>query len=275
MQSNGKWEVSYRSGEAQRFIEPLGISNTHELEIIRIPAGTFMMGSPKNEKERSNNESPQHQVKISEFFMGRYPVTQAQWQAVTALPPVAITLKADPSNFKGNDRPVEQVSWREAVEFCQRLSKKTGKQYQLPTETQWEYACRAGTKTPFHFGETITTGLANYNGNYSYGKGTKGEYRQRTTPVSQFGIANNFGLCDLHGNVYEWCADSWHDNYEGAPTNGSVWKKEGDDSYKVIRGGSWFYYPWNCRSAYRLYLTSDSRIFNIGFRVVCAVRGSV
>ena len=271
IQSNSQWEVSYRSDKAQRFIEPLGISNALELEMIRIPAGEFMMGSPENEQQRFDHESPQHQVKISEFFMGRYPVTQAQWRAVAAMPQVKIVLKADPSCFNGDNRPVERIHWHEAVEFCQRLSKKTGTNYRLPSEAEWEYGCRAGTKTPFHFGETITTELANYNGKKRYGKGPKGEYRGETTLLGYFGVANNFGLCDLYGNVLEWCADPWHDNYEGAPVDGSVWKDGGDDNKKILRGGSWRSDPRNCRSAYRGYPAPDDQSGLVGFRVVCAV----
>ena len=275
IQSNGQWEVSYRSEEAQRFIEPLGISNALDLEMIRIPAGEFMMGSPEYEKERSHHESPQHKVKISEFFMGRYPVTQAQWRVVAALPQVKISLKTAPFNLKRDNRPVTQVSWHEAVEFCQRLSKKTDIQYRLPSEAEWEYACRAGTKTPFHFGETITTDLANYDGRSIYGEGTEGEYRGQTTIVGEFKVANNFGLCDLHGNVWEWCADAWHRNYKGAPDDGSVWKEGGDDRYRLQRGGCWDYDPGNCRSAYRVFNPSGSLSNYFGFRVVCAFREAV
>ncbi len=267
-----KWDTSYRSGDAQRFIEPLGISDALELEMIRIPAGEFIMGSPENEQQRKPNESPQHQVYVDDFFMGRYPVTQAQWKAVAALPQEKIALKISYSRFKGDDLPVERISWDEAVEFCQRLSKKTGINYRLPSEAEWEYGCRAGTKTPFHFGATITTDLANYDGRSSYRQEPEGEYRDQTTPVDQFGIANNFGLCDLHGNVLEWCADAWHDNYEGAPTDGSVWEEGGDDNRKVVRGGSWRDVPGDCRSASRSYNSSVNRLYLIGFRVVCAVR---
>ena len=126
------------------------------------------MGSPEDERERYSNESPQHEVTVKSFFMGKYPVTQAQWKVVAALPQVNRKLNPDPSIFKGNDRPVETVSWYYAVEFCDRLSKLTGKSYRLPSEAEWEYACRAGTTTPFHFGKIITTDLANYNGNYNF-----------------------------------------------------------------------------------------------------------
>ena len=180
------------------------------------------MGSPEDEKGRDEDESPQHRVTVSTFFISRYPVTQAQWQAIASLDKVDIDLKADPSRFKGDNRPVEQVNWYDAVEFCARLSRETGREYILPSEAEWEYACRAGTTTPFHFGETITTDLANYNGNYTYGSGPKGVYREETTPVGSFS-PNAFGLSDMHGNVWEWCEDNWHNNYEGAPTDGSAW----------------------------------------------------
>ena len=204
------------------------------IEMMQIPAGEFEMGSPPEELERNEREGPVHSVKVGRFFMGKYPITQAQWRIVASFPKINLELNPDPANFKGDDRPVEQISWYEAVEFCQRLSQETGRDYRLPSEAEWEYACRAGTKTPFHFGETITTELANYNGNYLYGKGSKGEYRNETTLVGQFGVANNFGLCDLHGNVWEWCADPWHDNYKDAPTDGSVWEAGGDNNRKIL-----------------------------------------
>jgi formylglycine-generating enzyme required for sulfatase activity len=156
-------------------------------------------------------EKPQHQVTVQPFSMGKFQVTQVQWKAVATLTKVNRDLKPEPSKFKGDNRPVEQVSWYDAIEFCDRLSRKTGKPYRLPSEAEWEYACRAGTTTPFHFGETITSELANYNANYTYGAGVKGIYREQTTPVGSFGVANSFGLYDMHGQVWEWCADHWHD----------------------------------------------------------------
>ncbi|MFN7657571.1 MAG: formylglycine-generating enzyme family protein, partial [Dolichospermum sp.] len=156
-------------------------------------------------------------------------------------------------------------------EFCLRLSQYTGRTYSLPSEAQWEYACRAGTTTPFHFGETITTDLANYNGKYSYGQGPKGVYREETTAVGSFGVANNFGLYDMHGNVWEWCQDHWHSNYEGAPTDGSAWLSNKEDSNeRLLRGGSWLDLPGYCRSAYRLNDLLDDYFNSIGFRVVCS-----
>ncbi len=239
-----------------------------QLAMVGIPSGSFTMGSPAAEKKRQDDESPQHGVNVPAFLMGQYQVTQAQWWAVAALPKVEKELDADPSNFKGDSRPVEQVSWEDAMEFCARLSQKTGREYRLPSEAEWEYACRAGTTTPFHFGETITTDLANYKGNYVYGSGPKGKYREATTDVGYFQVANAFGLYDMHGNVWEWCLDHWHDNYKGAPTDGSAWVTGGDSSYRMLRGGSWDFYPRYCRSADRNGLRPVSRYIFNGFRVV-------
>ncbi|MFM6859418.1 MAG: formylglycine-generating enzyme family protein [Dolichospermum sp.] len=243
-----------------------------ELEMIAIPGGTFVMGSLEGEEESRSEEKPQHQVTIKPFLMGEYPITQAQCQAVAALPQVNQELKPNPSRFKGAKRPVERVSWHDAVEFCARLSNHSQRPYRLPSEAEWEYACRAGTITPFHFGETITTELANYNGNNTYGDGPKGVYREETTEVGSFKIANEFGLYDMHGNVWEWCQDDWHNNYEGAPTDGSAWISNNTKSDKLLRGGSWFHSPGSCRSAFRFYLAAGFGIYDYGFRVVCGGR---
>jgi len=256
--------------QSQYFIEDLG--NGVQLEMVAIPGGSFQMGSPKHELNRMNDESPQHEVTIKPFFLGKYPVTQAQWKAVAALPQVNRELDPNPSSFKGENRPVESVSWYDAVEFCDRLARATGKPYRLPIESEWEYACRAGTNTPFHFGETITSELANYNGEYTYGRGPKGIYRQETTEVGSFGVANAFGLYDMHGNVWEWCADHWH---KRAPTDGSAWIEAGDEndnSSRLLRGGSWYFYPRYCRCAYRNHDLPDIRDNYVGFRVVCGGR---
>jgi len=242
--------------------------------MVAIPGGTFLMGSPETEEGHTDRESPQHQVSVKSFFMGKYPVTQAQWQAVAALPAVNTKLKANPSRFKGTSRPVELVSWYDTVEFCTRLSQKTGRQYRLPSEAEWEYACRAGTATPLHFGETITPELANYDGNYTYGNGIEGKYRKETTSVGSLKVANDFGLYDMHGNVWEWCADHWHDNYEDAPIDGSAWVDEDDNDNendsRLLRGGSWFGNPDYCRSAHRSYADpGESLSSTFGFRVVC------
>ncbi len=259
--------------QAQHFIENLG--NEIALEMVQIPGGTFVMGALKKEEDSTDDECPQHQVTISPFYMGKYPVTQAQWQAVAALEQVNQELDSDPSNFKGKNLPVEQVSWDDAKEFCDRLSRQTGKPYRLPSEAEWEYACRAGTTTPFHFGETITSQLANYNGEATYGVGTKGTYPAKTTPVGSFEVANAFGLYDMYGNVWEWCADHWHNNYkyeyEKAPADGSVWIDSGNDNLtRLLRGGSWYNVPGHCRSAHRYKDKRDHHNYGIGFRVVCA-----
>lgn len=271
-----KLTYQQRQGTAQFFNEPLGKHLT--LKMMLIPAGTFQMGSPEEELDRDDNEGPRHDVSVTAFCMGKYPVTQAQWQFVAGLPQVEQELSSDPSKFKGDTRPVEEVSWYDAVEFCQRLSVYTKRTYRLPSEAEWEYACRAGTTTPFHFGETITTDVANYDGtddedgkwSGSYGRGPKGEYRHETTPVDHFGSANSFGLCDMHGNVWEWCQDHWHESYEEAPDDGSAWLSEDEDAARVIRGGSWRYYPRNCRSATRFFNYPRDTDGSVGFRLVCS-----
>ncbi|NEP90315.1 MAG: formylglycine-generating enzyme family protein [Okeania sp. SIO2C2] len=162
------------------------------------------------------------------------------------------------------------ISWYDAVEFCQKLSQKTGKNYRLPSESQWEYACRAGTTTPFHFGETITSELVNYDGNYVYSNAPKGKYRKETTDVRSF-PSNPFGLHDMHGNVWEWCQDVWHDNYKDAPTDGSAWESEGESDIRLLRGGSWNDDSTNCRCAKRLNLNADYHSQRWGFRIVSSV----
>ena len=232
------------------------------LRLIQIPAGDFLMGSPANEPERSADEGPQHRVRLGSFLLGQTPVTQAQWGVVARWPKVKLDLKPDPSRFKGVRRPEDQVSWEQAMEFCSRLSQRTGLPFTLPSEAQWEYACRAGTTTPFAFGETITPELAN-----NYANGPMEQRRHETTPVASF-YANGWGLHDMHGNVWEWCLDTWHGSYEGAPTDGSPWLT-GTDSKKLLRGGSWNSYPGYCRSAFRDRLRPDYADLDVGFRVVC------
>ena len=267
--------LTKRQGRNQCYDEALS-KDVLPLRMMLIPAGTFTMGSPEDELERRDSEGPQHEVTLSQFFMAKYPVTQSQWRAVAALPQVKRKLKVNPSRFKGELRPVESVSWYDAVEFCDRLTIFTNRQYRLPTEAEWEYACRAGTTTPFHFGETITTDLANYRGtdddeykwSGSYADGPKGEYRGETTPVNQFEGANAFGLCDMHGNVWEWCQDHWHSNYEGAPTDGSVWLMENKETRRVRRGGSLINSSSSCRSACRYEFEPGVVNKAIGFRVI-------
>jgi formylglycine-generating enzyme required for sulfatase activity len=259
---------------AQFFTQPLGPTS---LDMVRIPAGSFLMGSPEDELDRFSDEGPQHRVTVPEFCLGKYPITQAQWRFVAGLAQVECELNPDPSDFKGDERPVENVSWDDAVEFCARLSGFADRQYHLPSESEWEYACRANTTTPFHTGETITTELANYRGtdneerkwSGSYGRGPKGVYREKTTPVGTF-PPNGFGLYDMHGNVWEWCADYWHENYDGAPTDGSAWLSDKKDAKRLLRGGSWVNFPRNCRSAVRINFTREVRIDYVGFRVRCS-----
>jgi formylglycine-generating enzyme required for sulfatase activity len=260
--------VERKSLEARQFAEDLGDGIT--IEMVAISGGEFLMGAPKGEESSGDDERPQHRVSVPDFFMGRYPVTQAQWKRVAALPQEKLDLAPEPSNFKGAQRPVERVSWLEATEFCERLSRATGKQYRLPSEAEWEYACRAGTTTPFHFGPTISPEVANYNGNYTYGKGPKGKYPEQTTNVGIF-PANTFGLYDIHGNVWEWCQDEWHDTYKNSPSDGSAWeenKNTSNQSPRLLRGGSWFSDPAGCRSADRFRRAPDYRGGSIGFRLI-------
>jgi formylglycine-generating enzyme required for sulfatase activity len=248
----------------QSIIENL--ANGIALEMLYIPRGAFLMGASPQERRRSDFGADQHPVSILPFYMGKFPITQAQWMAVAMLPPIHRTLDLDPSYFKGSNRPVECVSWYDAVEFCDRLSRKTGRRYQLPSEAQWEYACRAGTDTPFCFGENLSSDLANYDDIYSDSY-KKSYYRPQTTDVGMF-PANAFGLYDMHGNVWEWCADTWHDSYNGAPDDGSVWEHNGNKSYRLSRGCSWRNHQYNCRSAFRNRLQPDRKDNNFGFRVV-------
>jgi formylglycine-generating enzyme required for sulfatase activity len=241
-------------------------------------------------------------VQLQGFFMSQTPITQAQWREVAGWKEGpdeqwGRELKLDPFRFQSkgekankvvrllegesnNDQhSVENVNWWEAMEFCHRLSKRTGRTYTLPSEARWEYACRAGTTTPFHFGDTISSELANYDGNYAYADGPKGIYREQITPVGMF-PANAWGLHDMHGNVLEWCQDEWYESYEGAPTDGRAWvdAAEGEKSKesvktKLLRGGSWNYSPRYCRSACRNHGPPGNACNYVGFRVVCLPQG--
>jgi formylglycine-generating enzyme required for sulfatase activity len=235
------------------------------IELIKIPAGSFLMGTLKNEEAKSPDvERPQHPVNIAEFYLGKYPITQAQWQFGASLPKIDQELDPQPSYFKRENLPVEKVSWPEAIEFCTRLSQHTGRDYRLPSEAEWEYACRAGTTTSFHFGKTLDPKIANYE------KGSKQGY---TTPVGSFKIANNYGLYDMHGNVWEWCQDYWHPNYEGAPMNGLAWINSTASEYslRVMRGGSWGNTYEFCRSAFRNQIVAHHHSKRIGFRLALSV----
>jgi formylglycine-generating enzyme required for sulfatase activity len=284
--------IERKQGQAFAFRESL--ADEIGLEMVAIPGGKFIMGSPESEPDRSEDETPQHLVTIQPFFMGRYPVTEAQWHAIADTLPVARELDLN-SGGTGEDLPVEEmylgkatnlpvtgVFWNEAIEFCQRLSRDTGRNYRLPTEAEWEYACRAGTTTPFSFGQTITTDLANYRGtdcgnvnekwfsSGSYNREPKGLFRDDITPVDAF-LPNAFGLYDMHGNVSEWCLDLWNGGYEGAPTDGSAWLLGWDDV--VMRGGNFYTFPTRCRSASRQ-LESPAeytRCAANGFRLICEI----
>jgi formylglycine-generating enzyme required for sulfatase activity len=253
---------------------------------VRIEGGTFTMGSPSNEPGRRGSEA-QRRVTVSAFYMGKYEVTQAEYEAV---------MGTNPSYFKGANLPVERVSWYDAAEYCNRLSQKEGltpaytidkgrsdpnntnsddtvrwlvtwnanaNGYRLPTEAEWEYACRAGTTTPFNTGNNITTGNANYDGNNPYDNNAKGTYRERTTPAGSF-APNPWGLYDMHGNVWEWCWD-WYEYTSGMQTNprGAV-----SGANRVQRGGGWGSSAALVRSAYRGHYTPSNRIYNLGFRLV-------
>jgi formylglycine-generating enzyme required for sulfatase activity len=302
-QEGGRWSTERRPLQVEGYREDLG--GRLALTFVEIPAGSFLMGSPPEEPERSDDEGPQHEVKLASFFMSHTPITQAQWREVAGWQPLPAErwgqdLNPDPSDFQIREgqawrwqievrlfeaeantynRPVEGVSWLDAMEFCNRLSQRTGRTYTLPGEAQWEYACRAGTTTPFHFGDTISPELANYRGDVAYADGPQGVYREQTTPVGMF-PANAWGLHDMHGNVLEWCLDKWHDSYEGAPTDGRAWvdAAEGEKSKesvnaRLLRGGSWDFDPWYCRSAFRYHARPDHALSFVGFRVVCLPQG--
>jgi formylglycine-generating enzyme required for sulfatase activity len=282
--------ITRQTHRGQFFTEAL--SDTVSLDMMLIPGGAFQMGQTEEEKaeiirlygaeryqQSYTDELPQHPVTVPPFFMGKYPITQAQWRTVAVYPQVEQVLDPEPSRFKGDNRPVETVSWDDAQEFCQRLSQHTGRTYRLPSEAEWEYACRAGTTTPFHFGETLSDELANYRAQdweYEgktypgvYGRGVYGEFREETTEVGQF-PPNAFGLYDMHGNVWEWCEDDYHNSYDEAPSDGSAWvDTDRTETNRILRGGSWLYFPGLCRSAFRYDLTRVNRLNYFGFRVCC------
>ncbi len=236
------------------------LSQNVNLEMVEIPAGVFLMGSSELETEKRENETPQHEVNLQSFYLGKFPVTQAQWLAVMEdLPSIA-------ADFRGDDLPVVNIWLEKAIEFCAKLSALTRENFHLPSEAQWEYACRAGTITPFSFGETLTTESANFNGEQPFGQTPKGKFRNSLASVENF-MPNDFGLYDMHGNVWEWCADVWHENYIGAPTDGTAWLEGGDRGYCVQRGGSWLDRAANCRSAFRVGDIAHNNDHIVGLRV--------
>ena len=255
--------ISRHPQQAVAYSEPLGADN--RIEMVQINPGVFEMGSVPNEPYFDSVEGPRHQVQVGGFFLSRFEITQQQWEAVASLPKISVDLPVRPSSFPGPDRPVESITWVQAKEFCARLSAKTGRLYRLPTEAEWEFACRAGTDTPFCFGETINSALANYQATKSFAHEGKGQYRRETIPVGSLGAANYFGLLDVHGNVAEWCEDrfgEYPDSFIVDPTGA----KSGND--RVVRGGGWRSYPWQCRSASRVGFHKDYRRNDIGFRIV-------
>jgi len=306
--------VGTEPAQPQAIVENLGGGVT--LELLPIPAGRFLMGAPESEKDSSSNERPQHWVDVPAFYMGRFPVTQAQWRAVAAWPKVCRDLEPNPSQFRGNERPVERVNWFAAMEFCARLWQRTGRRYRLPSEAEWEYACRAGTTTRFHFGDNLSRDLAEGNRGkrftfqwFHFGDNLSHDvahYDQSldvgTTPVGCF-PANDFGLQEMHGNVWEWCLDDWHENYQNAPIDSRPWFKRpwlgnskheqifmrqfresgqvdngafqnltdvDNQQLKLLRGGSWLSNPRHCRSAFRNRRGADDRVnfdSHVGFRV--------
>lgn len=272
-----KVEKNLITKKGQYFVEYLG--QGVNLEMVFIPSGDFMMGSNSNEHHREKDESPQHKVNINSFYVSKYPITQLQWKTVSSFPKVTRNLKLKPAQFRGDGLPVERVSWFDAQEFCKRLSKYTGRNYRLPTESEWEYACRGNTDTPFSFGNIITPEVANFgtqkivisdrtSKSDSKNKNTKSE--KKTTPVDNF-YPNPFGIYDFHGNVWEWCEDNYVNSYTQKPKDGSARLTSMTNQNRVVRGGSWSLSSEYCRSARRNSYAPDSSYNFIGFRVVCVL----
>lgn len=239
-------------------------------EMVVVPSGSFLMGSPEGEEAREDIEGPQHRVTIAEpFAIGVYEVTFNEWDACVADGGCNGYLPDDEGWGRGR-RPVINVSWENAQAYLDWLSSSTGMAYRLPSEAEWEYAARAGTTTPFHFGPTISTDQANHNGTDTYGSGQKGVRRGQTVQVGSF-PANAFGLHDVHGNVWEWIEDCWNDRYAGAPANGTAWTS-GYCGQRVLRGGSWYNDSGDLRSANRYANYTNTLFFSDGFRVARKLR---
>ena len=234
-------------------------------ELVVVPSGSFMMGSPSSEAGRGADEGPVHRVTIAApFAVGVYEVTFSEWDACRRSGGCGHN-PGDKGWGRGN-RPVVNVSWNDAQAYIRWLSSRTGREYRLLSESEWEYAARGGTTGPFHFGSTISPEQANYDGNYTYGSGRKGRYRERTLPVGSFS-PNAFGLHDVHGNVWEWVGDCWNGSYAGASSDGSAWTGSGDCGKRVLRGGSWGIIPGILRSANRYRYSAGNRVDDAGFRV--------
>jgi formylglycine-generating enzyme required for sulfatase activity len=253
--------------QARSYQEDLGKGVA--IEMVAIPGGEFLMG---NVSAEYSDEQPQHKVTVSPFYLSRFEVTQAQWRAVaTNLPKVSRPLDPNPSAFKGDDLPVEQVSWEDAMEFCERLSRRTHHVYHLPSEAEWEYAARAGTTTAFAFGNALAPALASYDATVSFNGGPRGDAPKQTSPVGSFGVANAFGLSDMHGNVAEWCRGEYHPSYDGAPADSRPWVTNGDVDRHVVRGGSWDDLAVDCRSANRYSYPRAGRQRTMGFRLAMSL----
>jgi formylglycine-generating enzyme required for sulfatase activity len=254
VQVSGRGEIiAHIPGQAAGYVEDLAPGII--LEMIALPGGLFQMGSRAG--QGYEDEHPAHFARVPAFLLGRFAVTQEQWATVMPWDP--------PYRSPGPQHPADRVSWDAANDFCRRLADRTNRPYRLPTEAEWEYACRAGSTTPFHFGPTITTDLANYVGDHTFAAEPPGVYRHGSTKVGSF-PPNEFGLCDMHGNVWEWCADTWSDSYDGAPADGRPRIERGVQRC-VLRGGSWHEPPGNCRSATRLGLDAGEGEDYVGFRV--------
>lgn len=247
--------VELRPGKARLLSEILAPGIT--LELVAVPGGSFRMGSIHG--HGYPDEEPQHFVQVAPFWLGKTPVTQAQWRAV---------MGAHRGRFEGPDLPVDSVSWDDSVRFCQRLSKKSGRRYALPSEAQWEYACRAGSLTAFAWGPVATSDLANYNGEFSHLGGPRGVYRHKLLPVMSL-PPNAFGLYEMHGNLWEWCADAWHEDYTGAAADGSPWLGGPNTEFRTARGGCWHDIPEVCRAASRLRAEASEGDEMMGLRVAC------
>lgn len=246
------------------------ITNSIGMKLVLIPAGEFMMGSPDSGAGGSPNEGPAHQVRITRpFHLGIYEVTQSEYQGVMdSNPSYFSTDREGRARVSGEDTkqfPVERVSWDNALEFCRRLSQKEGRSYRLPTEAEWEYACRAGTSSTFNFGDVLNGEFANCDGTLPHGTTEKGPHLQRTSAAGSY-PPNAFGLFDMHGNVWEWCSD-WYDPsyYSASPTNDPQGPTSG--THRVTRGGSWLNYAGVCGSAPRGGYSPGTRSSNLGFRV--------
>jgi len=243
----------------------------HGISFVWIPAGEFLMGGPYDEIGRDSDEGPVHKVAFkSGFWMGECTVTQKQWWNVMGSYPSewqeVEVIDSSPGEWKGDNLPVIMVSWNAAQDFLKRLNQQSGQSFRLPSEAEWEYACRAGTTGPFSFDLPITTDKANYDGGFSYVGSPEGEFRDRPLPVRSF-QPNPWGLYQMHGNVSEWVQDAWHQNYEGAPKDGSAWLL-GNDNMRVLRGGSWRDSPGFLRSALRYGNPVNDRSSHIGFRLI-------